>query len=1520
MCPERQEPIPPEGDSLSQLRNEAAQAASKWIVTGRSRAVMVLETRLSKATEWIERAQAQLEAARAEGSLVEDQVWLVENTRLLKGAAQNSRQGLAGTGDIPMVRGTPEAAVPRCYVAAKAYLVAVAFDFDEASLVAYFQGAQQQSPFESDELWAAPAFLQLSVLEEIGRLARSEVKSLGQESVARPAKAGYAKLITSLRKIKESDWKELFEHLSVVEEILRTDPAGTYPQMDADSREYYRGVIKDLAAHSDGDEFAVAHSAIALAGRASLATIREARIRERRRHVGYYLAAAGRKELEQEIRFRPPVRQRLRDFIERRAAPFYLCGIALFTLATITFAMGGIQAGLPLILGVMVLLIPASEAATGMMNQLVAFLVTPRPLPKLDFSAGIPSDCTTMVAVPAVLGSEQQTRELVRDLEIRHLANRDPHLHFALLTDLPDSPQEFDEKDQLAQLCSDLISDLNRKYGAEGKGGFFHFHRHRVYNPTEGAWIGWERKRGKLHDLNNLLRGGFDSFPVKKGDLSVLPAVRYVITLDADTQLPPNSARKLIGTLAHPLNQAIVDPATNTVVEGYGVLQPRVGISVRSANRSRLASIYSGQTGFDIYTRAISDIYQDLFGEGIFTGKGIYEVEAFQTVLCDRFPTNAILSHDLIEGNYARAGLVTDIEVIDDYPSNFSAYSRRKHRWVRGDWQILRWLLPRVPSYSGKLVPNPLNLVSRWKILDNLRRSVVEIALFVLLMGAWFFLPGSPARWATTAVVLLLLPAYFELLLALVRLLETKERLPAIEQTVEAFVAGQVNVFLLFVFLAHQMLVTADAVVRTLIRTTLTHRKLLEWETAAQAELQRSTKTRVDFYLDLTPYLAVGLAILLALLRPAALSASLPILALWALSKPLAQLLNRPSLSGTDLLSNDDKAFLRGVAARTWHFFRTARSEEDHGLIPDNIQDDPPDIAHRISPTNLGFLFNAQVAALKLGYLTVPEFAGETEAIMRVAHSLPRFRGHFLNWYDTRTLKPEEPHFVSSVDSGNLVCCLWTLQHGCESARTQVLLGPELMESVRDHAQVVAEIATATLSGPQSTALLPALIAEMGRLGSDVIGWHRCFCRLEAVLRDLTSEAARLRANNLELEDLRSWIMATQLRIHAIRDLAQQLTPWLLPEFQSLVQNSSLRRASGQLAAPTLSTLARVISDLEAELKAILQDGGSTHQIRSLAEALHLRLTVCAATAADLDNRLEHLAASAAVLAKETDFRFLYDARRKALSIGYTVGREQVEDSCYDMLASEARTAVFVAIAKGDIPLESWLQLGRLQTLYHRHRVLLSWTGTMFEYLMPGLWMRSYPRTLLEHSARIAVFSQQNVVRRLGIPWGISESAYADREPESRRYQYRAFGMQGLAVSLEVPDRLVISPYASCLALTIDPRHAVENLRHMQGMGWLGSSGFYESADMGNCHDFEVVRTRMAHHQGMVLLSICNLLLRSVMQDLFHQEPLVEAAERILYERVPLPVHLERRDSRHYDQFCRARRRCPPQRLKPSLS
>ncbi len=995
------------------------------------------------------------------------------NLRLMRSAAAEIREALQLDLPIQQLAKNHQAQVtkgedaknefPRPYVAARSYLSAVNYLFEEDVFASYMQAFEEHGYFEMHEIWALKPMMQLAVLECIAakiattpELDSEKPPDISDEFAARSI--SFAPLVKSLHRLSHTELKDSFQVLSRTEVLLRKDPVGAYPLMDFESCDLYRSAIQRFALSSAADEFEIARLAVEFSRQAMNQKHPNDRARDRRGHVGFYLLGRGRKLMKQHIGYQPRGWQSLTENFRESPEAFYFLTLEFLVFVMMFFVVSSVSGAVPIIAAVLLLLLPASESAVEVVNQLVTFLTPVRALPRLDFSRGIPEDCLTIVAVPTLLLNEEQIKDLVRSLEIRYIGNRDPHLFFALLTDPPDSEQRFDERDQFVSLCSGLIEELNRKYGRGGRGPFLHFHRHRVFNEIENRWMGWERKRGKLLDFNDFLRGQYDRFPVKVGDLSILPRVRFVITLDSDTQLPREAAHRLVGTLAHPLNRASVNPANNTVDEGYGVLQPRVGISVQSANQSRLAYIYSGQTGLDIYARAVSDVYQDLFGEGIFTGKGIYEVDVFRQVLSGRFPSNAILSHDLIEGAYARAGLVSDVEIIDDYPSHFSAHSRRKHRWIRGDWQILRWLLPRVPDAQRVSVKNPLDVVSRWKILDNLRRSVIEAATFVLLLAAWFYLPGSPAAWTAATVALMLIPSYVQLILGMSRLWRAKDRAGLLHQVFGDFTSGQITVLITLTFLAHQTLVTLDAIVRTVFRLTVSGRHLLEWETAAQSEMDAKKKrTPVDVYLDWAPVVGLLLALAESFFRPAALLPSLPILALWMLSKPAAQWLDRPLHNVRSDIAAADEDFLRVSALQTWRYFRELASAENNWLIPDNVQEEPLSVAHRLSPTNLGLQFNAQYAAYDLGFLDAYAYLEAVERTFASAKKLPRVQGHFLNWFDTVSLTAMGPRFVSSVDSGNLACSLWCLKQGSLDIVQRPIFRLRSLRTVRELLGLAAE-------------------------------------------------------------------------------------------------------------------------------------------------------------------------------------------------------------------------------------------------------------------------------------------------------------------------------------------------------------------------------------------------------------------------------------------------------------------------------
>jgi hypothetical protein len=933
----------------------------------------------------------------------------------------------------------------------------------------------------------------------------------------------------------------------------------------------------------------------------------------------------------------------------------------------------------------------------------------------------------------------------------------------------------------------------------------------------------------------------------------------------------------MVGALAHPLNQAVIDPEKNIVTAGYGILQPRVGISVQSTSTSRLAAIYAGETGLDPYTRAISDAYQDLFGEGIYTGKGIYEVGTVHKVLDRRFPRNALLSHDLIEGAHARAGLVSDIEVIEDYPSQYSAYSRRKHRWLRGDWQITGWLFKSVPDESGAYVPNPISLVSRWKILDNLRRSLVEPATFLLLLMGWLF-GRSPLLWTAATIAILLLPMLGEFVIRCIQGVAS-EKPDEVWDAFRGLLPSITNVFLTFTFLGHQTLVSLDAVARAFIRRAITRKGLLEWETAAEVETGSAKRTPVDTYLNWMPVLAVVVGALVWLVRPSALWAALPVVLLWGGSKLVAMWLNGPVRPAQSAISPKQELLLRHSALTTWRYFAEYSTPEHNWLIPDNVVEEPTAVAARISPTNIGLLLNARQVACEFGYLTVPDFVQQTLLTLASMEKMRKFHGHLLNWYDTKTLEALPHYFVSSVDSGNLVASLWTLQQGCLERLRQPVVQPCLLEGMLDHLRALAELGVF----PKKEIALRARERKTG-------DWLHSALSLPGSALEHAEREAEKAKNAAGAKNL---VAATREHRESLERAARSYAPWTLPEFAALRDDPGLNlRLMENLA---LDQLPVFISRLDKNLGLI--PTAATSERRALCEKLREALPVVRVNVASLIEDLRRAAALAGELADAMDFGVLLDARRRLLSIGMDVETAKLSSACYDLLASESRTAMFVAIAKDEIPQESWFLLGRAHTMDQGRPVLLSWTGTMFEYLMPTIWMRSYPNTLLERSQDAAVRSQEAYGEAMGVPWGISESAYFQLD-DSGNYKYHAFGLPPLALQKPEFPALVIAPYATFLALPVDALGSLANLERMRDLGWMGRCGFHEAADYTSGRrrwrrpTCQVVPSWMAHHQGMVMLSLANFLLDGVVHRWFHSDRRVQATELLLHEK---PVaHVER--------------------------
>jgi cyclic beta-1,2-glucan synthetase len=1141
-----------------------------------------------------------------------------------------------------------------------------------------------------------------------------------------------ANSITSLRTISRLDWKDFVESQSLTERLLREDPTGHYAQMTFGTRDHYRHVVEHIAKRVKRPEEEVAKEAIGLARSAGSSDGRHS-------HVGYYLVDNGRRLLEQKVGYTPPPREQMHRWTQRHPNTLYFGGILLFTSLAVATIIQVHPRGVSLsVLAVMGLLslIPASEIGISVINQLITLLMPPRLLSKLEMrESGIPEEYMTAVVVPTLLGSVRGVEEALEHIEVQYLANRDPNLRFAILSDFTDARTETREgDDEVLAAATTGVKQLNAKYANGGSDIFFLFHRRRLWNPGQNVWMGWERKRGKLAQFNRFLRGGAeDAFSTIVGDTSRLGGVRYVITLDSDTVLPRDAAQLLVGSIAHPLNRAQFNPRVGRVTRGYGILQPRVGVSLTSAHRSYFASIHSGHPGVDPYTTAVSDVYQDLYGEGSFTGKGIYDVDAFEEATHGRFPENTLLSHDLIEGTYARAGLATDIELYDDYPARYLTFTRRKHRWIRGDWQLLGWLKRTTPGPDGP-EPNRLSAISRWKIFDNLRRSVVEISQLVLLITGWFLMPASVLGWTMIVLVVIAFPWLLSLVISLLRPPRDQSWLAYYIAVGRDAITNAQQFSLAVVFLPHQAVVSADAIIRTLYRLFVSRRSLLEWQTASQVERALGTGSRLEMWQKMWPVAALCAALAVAIALHVSVGSDTPderfkfvmstisLVLLWLASPAIAFALSQSAILGEIHLAEAERKAAIRYARLHWAYFEEFVTESTQWLAPDNFQEDPtPIVARRTSPTNIGLQLLSTMSAVDFGFITRSDMIDRVEKVFRSLERMRRYQGHFFNWYDLSELKVLEPAYVSTVDSGNFAGHLIALKQGC-------------YEMLKD--------------------------------------------------------------------------------------------PTCTPE--------------------------------------------DVKRLKAIAERAH-------------------------AYAVEMDFRFLFDQNRKLFTIGYHIGSNTVDNSYYDLLASESRLASFIAVAKDDVSVDHWFRLGRQLTATAGTRTLLSWSGSMFEYLMPALVMQTFPFTLLDQTHKGSVKRQIAYGAERSVPWGVSESAYAVRD-RAHTYQYRGFGVPDLALKRGLSKELVVAPYATVLAMLVEPHQSLKNLTVLEGEGALGPYGFRDALDYTRPSPGSkktIVCTYMAHHVGMSLVALDNVLNRQIWPRRFHTDPLVRSAELVLQERIPRRLTLQ---------------------------
>ena len=1500
-------PVRDELFGTERLEHHARSLAAAQPVTDRPPAVLPLHARLNDNAAVLLAAYrasaAELESGR---SVVPAAEWLLDNYHLVEAQIREIRDDLPPGfyRQLPKLAEGPFAGYPRVFGLAWAFVAHTDSHFDPETLRRFINAYQQVQPLTIGELWAVAITLRIVLIENLRRLSdqisnaratraaadamasrllsavsakealADEISTRGSVPMLEIFAAELAKrlrdqdpdttpalgwleellgqqdssidqvvqhsqqrqgasnvsvrnIITSMRLISDIDWTELFESVSLVDERLRVGSA--FASMDFSTRDLYRSAIEQLARGSAATELDVAGAALTAAAGAPT---HDAAQDERVSDPGYHLIGEGRLALERSIEFSPPLGLRLSRFHVQLGIVGYVGSILLVTALLLSIGLQALTsagAGAAwLALLAVVAFLPITDVATTLVNRVVTWRFGAMTLPGLDLTAGVPQSLRTLVAVPTLLTNEADLLEQIERIEVHHLAGAGGDLTFALLTDGLDADAETLPGDaHLLAVAVDAIASLNQRYGpAPGGSRFLILHRRRQFNPSEGRWMGWERKRGKLHELNQLLRGATDTsyMPLDGCSQQVPTDVRYVITLDADTRLPRDAAMRLIGKMAHPLNRPRFSVPEQRVVNGYAILQPRVTPSLPVGREgSFYQRVFSSPGGMDPYAAAVSDVYQDLFGEGSYTGKGIYDIDAFEAALAGRVPENTMLSHDLFEGVFARAGLATDVEVVEEFPSRYDVSGKRQHRWTRGDWQLLPWI------FGARNGPQALPDIGRFKMLDNLRRSLVAPLTLLALTLSWL-LP-LPAALVGTVLILatMAIPAFLPICFALLparsgicaqshlRRLRDDLRLAASQTALN------------LAFLPDQAWRMGDAIVRSISRLYVTRRNLLEWTTAAQSAISPRLKLS-GFYRGMAGGTALGVAaaIFALLIAPGSWPVVLPFALLWLGAPALALWISRsPRIAPNQILAEPDAEELRLIARRTWRFFETFVTPADSMLPPDNFQEDPkPVIARRTSPTNMGLYLLSAITARDFGWAGTLQTLDRLEATLDSMSRLQRHRGHFFNWYATEDMRALEPAYVSAVDSGNLAGHLIALANACEEwldAPTAPNARAGLHDTLNLIRQAIAALPTA--SGGRGRPLTEVLAEIAKQLGEE-----QALDTLSATLRQLAEKAARL---------------ALDICPPNADDESSDLHFWIDALGQTLAEHARDRQLQGE-----------TLSDTRA--------------------------------------RLREISRTARQMALEMDFAFLLDPERKLLSIGYGLAENSLDPSCYDLLASEARLASLFAIAKGDVTTRHWFRLGRTATPLGNGSALISWSGSMFEYLMPSLVMRAPAGSLLEQTNSLVVQRQQGYGNDRNIPWGVSESAYHARDMEFT-YQYSNFGVPGLGLKRGLAENLVIAPYATGLATMVDAPGALTNFRRMAQMGAVGRYGFYEALDftptrLPDGQSFVIVRNFMAHHQGMTIVAIANTLQDGQMRARFHREPIIQACELLLQERMPRDV------------------------------
>lgn len=1481
--------------------------------------------------------------------------WLLDNMHVIQGNIEEIQRNLPKKfyRELPTLTHGTFSFLPRIYAIAQIVISSTAGKLSRENIVAFLQNYQTIQKLTMGELWAIPLLLRFCLVETIEHLALQVERRLregewasfwgnrllnvskrdpeklpqflhdlagempqpsphfseelldhlfheemllpyvkrwleeclcekSEEIVTREQMAKAAEQVTlsnaiiSLITLSQLSWREIFESVSPVDSIFNEDPSETYPKMDFNTRDTYRHSVEVISKRSFTSESDIATAILEYAkqGKSNV-----------EKHVGYYLIDKGRSIIEKAVNYRPSWRQRFRRFLMQHSTFIYLAGIAFIMLIgwLMIFALAWYWNEEHVWLFSLLALLPLSEIAVQALNFKLTVFLPPDTLPKMSFKEGIPEEHRTLVIIPMMLSSESVIKENIARLEVHYLANEDREaisnkkendsknevqrdlvgasekkaFRFGLFADFKDASQQHTEEDSALIECAlNGIKYLRSKYGEEY---FFLFHRKRVWSNSEASWIGWERKRGKLEMLNAYLMGeNLQENILKEGNAEALKGIRYVITLDADAHMPKDKARHLVETLAHPLNQPYLSQEKK-VLRGYTLLQPRVSTHFPSSKSSLFARIFANISGIDPYAQVVSDVYQDLTHEGSYHGKGIYDVKAFHTILSDRYPDEHLLSHDLIEGAYVRVGFASDIVLFDLFPENYMTWSQRQHRWIRGDWQIADWIFPCIPDKTKKKIRNPLSLLNRWKILDNMRRSLFPVLTLTLLLGSWLF-SSFPLLWTTLALFSFLLPP---LLQSIHKLLSHPLVLIVTwSETAYAFFRALLSI----VLLPHQAYISLDAICRVFYRRLVSRRHLLEWSTEKHASLQQYQQ----FLIKLTAVSLYAIAVLTYLIawQSSALFVAIPLCVLWILSPWVVYLLDKPfSEKKLRVLSRHELLFLRNTARKTWRYFDDFVGTESNWLPPDNYQAALGiEVAQRTSPTNIGLWMLAALTAYDFRYITADIVIDRVSETMSTLKKLEHYEGHLLNWYQTQTMHPLYPRYVSTVDSGNFLASLWTFEKGVEDMLDAPILDTAIFEGIADTVRCLQSEDNKAIPNKEYN-ILTALIKEVPQSLLGIISVHK-------KLLDIVQTCLSLSIKEKQSNESVYWLNQLEKQLVAWETVISRYFSWvkLLPP-----------QAATLFPLPTLSLKQLASRSFMHLLTPFLEIQGFKEH-----------LDVAQWLSQEKISQMERLLNDVQECAENMNMRFLYNQERKFFSIGYHVDECKLDSSYYDLLASEARISSLVSIAKDDVPMEHWWALGRPFSFLYGRQVLRSWGGTMFEYLMPLLFTKSYPNSLLTEGCAAAVSCQIDYGNKRGIPWGISEAAFSEID-RRRTYQYRSFGVPGLGFKRDLEEDLVVSPYSSALALMIDLPTAVKNLRRLKEgrLNLFSDYGFYESIDFTRQHGPHgergvIIYAYMAHHQGMTLLSINNIFHDHCLNRRFHANPRIQGVEPLLYEKMPL--------------------------------